>query len=213
MLPGVGIEAGDFAVKGFVHPVLDARDPIDVVAAAPALDLYLDGTIAEAIQRTIVGPARDGGRVRIWMLGLSLGGMGALLHARLFAHEVEGIILLAPFLGTPGIVAQIGAAGGLGAWDPGPIPARDSERQLLAWLKGHLAGKRQPPALYLGYGRADRFAQSHVMLAELLPADRVVVADGQHDWDTWSRLWGQLLELRPFTPASVRQTAGKRVGL
>jgi pimeloyl-ACP methyl ester carboxylesterase len=213
MLPGVGIQAGDFAAKGFVKPVLDDPDPIDVIAAGPALDLYLDGTIAEAIQRVIIGPAKMDAHTRIWMLGLSLGGMGALLHARHFAQEVEGIILLAPFLGTPGIVAQIGAAGGFASWNPEPVPQSDYERQSLAWLKSHLEGGRRQPALYLGYGRTDRFVESHVMLADLLPPERVVVTDGQHDWDTWGRLWGKLLELRPFAQNGVRGTAGKCVGL
>src|SRR5579863_7578981 len=101
MLPGVGIDAKDFAEHGFVRDVQESRTPVDAVAVRPELDLYLDGTVAEAIEKAIVAPARNSGRARIWHLGISLGGMGALLHARAYPETVEGVILLAPFLGTP----------------------------------------------------------------------------------------------------------------
>lgn len=202
MLPGVGIEAKEFAEHGFVSDVQDSGSPVDVVATRPELDLYLDGTVAEAIEATVVAPARRNGKTRVWHLGISLGGMGALLHARAYPESVEGVILLAPFLGTPGILAEVANAGGLEAWRPGAVAANDSERQLLAWLKDHLAASPQQPALYLGYGRSDRFAKGHAMLGERLPAKRVVLAEGGHDWATWSDLWRQILQLRPFSLGS-----------
>jgi pimeloyl-ACP methyl ester carboxylesterase len=199
MLPGAGIEAKDFAEHGFVRDVQERGGPVDVVAARPELDLYLDGTIAEAIERRAVAPARSSGRARIWHLGISLGGMGALLHARAYPGSVEGVVLLAPFLGTPGILAEVASAGGLEAWRPGAVAANDSERQLLVWLKDHLAAPPPQPVLYLGYGRGDRFAKGHAMLGERLPPERVVVTEGGHDWPTWRDLWRQILERRPFT--------------
>jgi pimeloyl-ACP methyl ester carboxylesterase len=197
MLPGVGMAAADFAQQGFVRAVEEAGDAADVVATRPELDLYLDGGIAEALERSVVAPARAAGYRRLWLLGISLGGMGALLHARAYS-AAEGVILLSPFLGTPGLVAEVTAAGGLGAWRPGEVAANDSERQLLAWLKGHLASRAPRPALYLGYGLSDRFARGHAMLGERLPTERVVRGEGGHDWPTWCALWREILALRPF---------------
>jgi pimeloyl-ACP methyl ester carboxylesterase len=198
MLPGVGMEAGDFARQGFVRAVAEAGDAADVVATRPETDLYLDGSIAEALERSVVAPAREAGYRRLWFLGISLGGMGALLHARAHPAAAEGIILLSPFLGTPGLVAEVTAASGLAAWHPGEVAAHDSERQLLAWLKGHLASRAPRPALYLGYGLSDRFARGHAMLADGLPAERVVRSEGGHDWPTWCALWREILAFRPF---------------
>jgi pimeloyl-ACP methyl ester carboxylesterase len=124
-----------------------------------------------------------------------LGGIGALLHARAYPGGVAGIVLLSPFLGTPGLIAEVAEAGGLGAWQPGEVAANDVERQVLAWL----ATLRRPPLqLYLGYGRDDRFARGQALLAEHLPSDRVVLADGGHDWPTWRGLWRRILALNPF---------------
>lgn len=198
MLPGVGIEPEDFAAHGFVEAVRARGLPVDILAAGPDLELYLDQTIAAEIDRTIAAPARAEGYRRLWLLGLSLGGTGALLHARAQRAGAEGIILLAPFLGTPGIIAEIVRAGGLAFWRPGEIAANDGERALLDWLKAHLAALPPQPKLYLGYARGDRFVEGHAMLADLLPAEQVVATDGGHDWESWGRLWQLVLEKRPF---------------
>jgi hypothetical protein len=53
--------------------------------------------------------------------------------------------------------------------------------------------------VYLGYGSADRFARGHRMLGDILPAPRVMVADGGHDWLAWLALWQRMLDAAPFT--------------
>jgi hypothetical protein len=53
--------------------------------------------------------------------------------------------------------------------------------------------------MYLGYGRSDRFARGHLLLAKILPADCVVVEDGGHDWPTWLALWGRVLDAMPIS--------------
>ncbi|MGO8914982.1 MAG: alpha/beta fold hydrolase [Stellaceae bacterium] len=198
MLPGIGIEPEDFAARGFVHALHARGLPVDIVAACPDLDLYLDKTIAADIDTAIVAPARAAGYKRIWLFGVSLGGMGALLYARAHLASVEGIILLAPFLGTPGMVAEVVRAGGLVSWQPGEIAANDGERALLGWLKNHVAALPPRPLLYLGYARGDRFVEGHAMLADRLPAEQVLVTEGGHDWESWGRLWQQVLDKNPF---------------
>ena len=198
MLPGAGIAAGEFAEHGMVASVQERGLAIDIVAACPALDLYLDGTIIEALHCSIVTPALARGYKRLWFLGVSLGGMGALLYTSTHAEQVEGLVLLAPFLGVQGTVAELVEAGGLASWSPSGSSATMTERQSLVWLQGLLARKPACPALYLGYGRRDRFARGHRMLAEWLPKERVVTVEGGHDWDTWLALWRQLLDAAPF---------------
>jgi pimeloyl-ACP methyl ester carboxylesterase len=198
MLPGVGIEPEEFAARGFVDAVHARGLPVDIAAARPDLDLYLDQTVAADIDAAIVAPARAEGYKRIWLLGVSLGGMGALLYACAYLASVEGIILLAPFLGTPGMVAEVVRAGGLASWQPGEIAANDGERALLGWLKAYGTALPPRPKLYLGYASGDRFVEGHAMLADHLPAGQVVVTDGGHDWESWARLWQLVLDKRPF---------------
>lgn len=198
MLPGAGILPEDFAAQGFVEAIHARSLSVDAVAAGPDLDLYLDGTVAEHLERDVIGPALARGPARLWFLGISLGGMGALLYACARARSVEGIILLAPFLGTPGLIAEVVKAGGIAAWEPGAIAANDSERKLLAWLKAYRVGMSVQPRLYLGYGRDDRFARGHALLAEHLPSRYVELAEGGHDWPTWTVLWQRILDRNPF---------------
>lgn len=205
MLPGVGIEVGDFSSHGLVAAVHDRGLPVDIVAARPELDLYFDGTIAAEIDHLIVKPAQQAGYARIWCLGISLGGMGALLYASSKYSNIDGIILLSPFVGTKGTISEISNAGSLAQWSSGTSNATRLERELLLWLKEFLSERPATPALYLGYGLSDRFAIGHTMLAEQLPKDRVVTTDGGHNWMTWAKLWRQILDDEPFAePPSLR---------
>jgi pimeloyl-ACP methyl ester carboxylesterase len=194
MLPGVGIEAGAFAANGMVAALHERELAVDVVAVKPPLDLYMDGDVAAALHQAVIAPARAEGYARIWLLGISLGGMGALLYAS--AHEalLEGIFLLAPFLGTQGTVAEIADAGGLAAWTASGSAATAAEQRILAWLQDFLVRQPAGPSVYLGYGGSDRFARAHRLLAEILPPACVMVEDGAHDWPTWRALWVRMLD-------------------
>ena len=158
MLPGAGIEAAEFAAQGMVAAVHEQGVAADIIVAQPDLGLYLDDGVTEALHRAVVEPARAQGCRRIWLLGISLGGMGALLYASAHAEEVEGIVLLAPFLGTKGTMAEMARAGGLAGWSAETSAATAPEKRILAWLQTHLAQPEAAPALYLGYGQEDRFA-------------------------------------------------------
>lgn len=202
MLPGVGIEASEFASRGLVAAVRERGLVVDIVAADIELDLYLDGRIAASLHDAIIKPALAQGYSRIWFLGISLGGMGALLYASAYGAHVEGLVLLAPFLGTQGTVAEIAAAGGLASWSTSNSAATATESRILVWLQDFVARRPARPQLYLGYGTADRFALGHRMLAERLPRNYVVTEEGGHDWDTWLTLWHRLLDASPFTAKS-----------
>jgi pimeloyl-ACP methyl ester carboxylesterase len=125
--------------------------------------------------------------------------MGALHYAAEHAAEIEGLILLAPFLGTRGTVAELARAGGLHRWNAAQSVATDLERRTLLWLRDLSDRKPRAPALYLGYAQDDRFAPGHRLLADLLPEEHVVTAEGGHDWESWARLWRLLLARSPFS--------------
>lgn len=200
MLPGVGIAAGDFAEQGMIAAVRAQAPPIDIIVAQPDTGLYLEHGVTGALHEQLVRPALARGVTRLWLLGISLGGMGALLYASTYPQHVEGVLLIAPFLGTRGTVAELVRAGGLGRWSAQNSNATLPEQTLLRWLQAH--PPQQAPALYLGYARQDRFAPAHRLLAERLPARRVAVAPGGHDWPSWRALWHQLLALAPFAPGA-----------
>jgi pimeloyl-ACP methyl ester carboxylesterase len=198
MLPGVGIAAEDFADHGFIDAAQARQPALDIIALRPNLDLYLDGTVAPVLHERVVAAAVASGIRRVWLLGLSLGGMGALLYASEYPELVEGIVLLAPFLGTHGTMAEFTGAGCFADWRASASAATAPEKQLLTWLQGRLRAERQTPRLYLGHATRDRFAAGHRLLAAALPASQVVQVDGVHDWVAWTEAWHAVLARDPF---------------
>ncbi|HTH99636.1 MAG TPA: alpha/beta fold hydrolase [Acidisoma sp.] len=198
MLPGAGIAADDFADHGFIAAVQGRVPTLDIVALRPDIELYLDGNIAPVLHEGIIVPAVASGIRRIWLLGLSLGGMGALLYSSAYPDLVEGLVLLAPFLGTHGTMAELTRAGRFVDWSAKGSAATAPERQLLTWIQGHLRAGRTTPKLFLGHATRDRFAAGHRLLAAALPASQVVEVDGVHNWAAWTQAWQDILALNPF---------------
>ena len=198
LLPGFNIRADDFVVQGFVAMLHDGEDAVDLVIAEPDLDCYLDGTLARRI-RPVIADRNRRPYQRVWLGGISLGCFGALLAASAAPETIDGVVLLSPYLGAPGLIAEVKRAGGLATWQPGVIADNDSERQVLAWLKSYLQTGRKRPLLQLGYGQSDRFIAAAILLATALPPQQVHVAGGGHDWPTWVKLWRHILDARPFS--------------
>jgi len=199
MLPGAMDRAQDLMEQGLCAALRERGLPVDVVAVDAHVDYYFERTVIECLAADIIAPARDLGYKRIWLLGISIGGMGSMAYVREHAADIEGVVLLAPFLGARGLIAEVMRAGGLNQWTPGDIPPGDDERALVAWLRTYRSADPALPAIFLGYGKGDRFAPASTMLAAQLPASRVVAVEGGHDWQTWRALWQQLLDKGLFS--------------
>lgn len=192
LLPGVNIVPEDFSVHGFITALHDARGAIDAAAVAIGSTDYLEDDFSARLDQAVIAPAQAAGYQRIALLGISLGVFGALRYLREIGTGAIGeLVMIAPFLGTPGLIAEVEKAGGLDAWSCVPRP-RDIERRNLLWLRGALA--KPPLPLSLGFGTQDRFAAAMVDVARHLPQQQVTVRPGGHDWDTWRTLWPAMLE-------------------
>ena len=85
---------------------------------------YFDGSVADRLHREIIGPARAFRYHEIWLVGVSMGGLGAFFHERMHPGEITGLILLAPFVGEDRkLFTEIDAAGGPAAWAAAQPPA------------------------------------------------------------------------------------------
>lgn len=192
MLPGAACTARDVVERGFVRAVRDRGLPAEIAVVDARFDHYLDGGVVAALGREAVAPARARG-LPLWLMGISLGGLGALACARAHPGEIEGVVLLAPFVGTRGLIAEVGRAGGLREWRA-ENAAGDPERELLAWLQAYRPGDPGWPAIHVGYGTGDRYAPAAEMIAALLPQQRRISVPGGHDWATWLVLWERMLD-------------------
>ncbi len=198
MLPGAKNTPQQLADHGFIRALRERRLPVDVLALHAHVDLYLDHAGVEDLLHAALDRARANGYRRIWLLGISLGGSGAMICATQRTAEIEGIYLLAPFLGTRGLIAEVEASGGLKRWRAGAIQARDHERALLEQVRCRSFEGKGFPQIHLAYGSEDRYRGSSDMLSRCLPQHRVTVMPGGHDWPTWIELWNALLDKQPL---------------
>jgi pimeloyl-ACP methyl ester carboxylesterase len=193
LLPGAYMHAADFVSHDIVGSARKTGHFAEIVAVETGMDAYLDRSIVGCIHET-VETARTS-TAGVWLGGISLGGLGALLYAKAHPEAVAGLLLLSPFIGTRGAVTKIGVAGGFAAWEPPTADANNAEQRFLRWLKSYHPTDTRYPKIYLGYGEDDRFAAFYRLLEDILPAGRVVTVAGGHDWETWTVLWTRLLRL------------------
>lgn len=191
-LPGRRDSLGAYRRHRFAEMAAAAGVSARYVEADAHLGYYTDESISKRLAQDIVAPARAAGAGRVWIVGISMGGLGGLLMAREYP-DLAGVVALAPFLGDtePGLVTN---AGGLSKWAPGPKrPVADYERELWGWLKTFTAGGAARPPVYLGFGLSDELAPTDRLLGDALPAGRVFTAKGAHTWSAWTDLWRQFL--------------------
>jgi S-formylglutathione hydrolase FrmB len=207
-LPGAFLKPEEFEREGFVRAVRERDLAADVMLVDANVSYYYDQSFVQRLNEDVLAPARQSGYGAIWLVGISIGGFGALTHELSRPGLVDGIVALAPYLGRRPVGAEIQKAGGLRAWKAPESPSDDEiDRKLWPWLQQYAYPEpaRRLPPLYLGYGLADRFAANHRLLADALPEGHVFTTEGGHDWPQWSKLWRHVLEVLPLPS---RQTAG-----
>lgn len=208
-LPGAYLDPDEFKRQGFVSAVRERDLAADVLLVDANVAYYYDQTFIERLNADVLAPQRARGYRTIWLVGISIGGFGALIHELARPGMVDGIVALAPYLGRRPLGAEIHKAGGLRTWKApeGAPPDDELDRKLWPWLQGYADAKPAEgrPPLYLGYGLADRFEANHRLMAQALPQGRVFTTEGGHDWPQWSRLWRRMLDVLPL-PLVARAT-------
>jgi pimeloyl-ACP methyl ester carboxylesterase len=202
-LPAAYSGPEDFVQAGFVRAVRERELPLDLEFADVNLQHLTDRTILRRLRHELVLPARALGCQSIWICGISLGGFIGLAFAERYPSEIDGLCLLAPYLGNHMITGEIERAAGVAGWQPGELAPDDDERRVWRFIKTHAS---HPVEVHLGYGRDDRFANSHQMMAAALDPQTVQVIAGGHEWPAWSQLWTGFLDrqfLRPATQAAA----------
>jgi len=187
LMPGRGDDEDSFAHNGFIEDVRASGAPIDIISVNAHLGYYLQSTLAERVWSDVIAPARAHGYKHIWMAGVSMGGLGSLVSAQDHPGAIEGLILIAPYLGTDDVIASIEQQGGALRWSE--TDPTNRYQQLWTWLKQAADPSSTVPQIMLAYGTADRFGAGHRLLAGLLKPEQVTEIPGAHNWTTWRKLW------------------------
>lgn len=190
MLSGTYSEPEDFVREGFPAAVRAHGIGAELVMAEVRAAWFADGSIVRKIREDVVEPAHARGRSRIWLAGISLGGLAALSYAARHQEDVEGIVLISPYPATRIVLDEMERAGGLGQWKPLLPPEGDLEREAWLWLAAP-AHSRPPVHCYFASG--DRFASGQRRMAQALSPERVRELPGGHDWAAWKALWNEFL--------------------
>lgn len=195
LLTGIGASNEVFAREGIIEEIRARGLPFDVVAPDSHYGYYRARTIPDRLKEDVIDPYRRMGYRRIWLAGFSMGGMGSLFFLRSYPREVDGVLLVSPFLGWPPIHREIRRAGGVGAWRP-HADARDQwEVMLWSWIKGYAEHPDQAPPIYLGFGSYDIVARDGPpLLATVLPPENVFAVPGNHTVATFKTIFSRHLE-------------------
>ncbi len=211
MLPGRHSPPEEFLREGFVETLRRERIEADVVLVDAHMGYYRERSVIDRLHADVIAPARARGQ-RVWLVGISLGAAGSMLYADEHPRVVDGMVLIAPYLGERSTAKAIEAAGGLATW---PAPARREDEaidlRLWRWIKTQTLPASAGAALeiFQGYGVDDRFAYNNRLLGRSLPAQRVYTVPGGHDWPAWNALWQRIVPDLPLPRSAACGVAGR----
>lgn len=196
-VPGFLDGPDTYREHGFPDDLLGSGAECDSVAVDLHMRYYAEPGVSEVLWEDIVSPAISRGYEEIWLVGISMGGLGTTLTARAHPEAIDGVILLSPFLGDPGVAQQVDEAGGLAEWRPGTLPEQmDGDNYtvfLWTWLRGLVDDPDSMPPIFLGWAEEEQLAPVARVLGAALPEGHTLTTDGGHNWATWRPIFRRLL--------------------
>jgi len=196
MLPGRGDDLASMERRGVPKTIQNAWPDADVVLTGLTMPFYRQGEATRRLHDEIIEPVRALNHGPIWIAGISLGGMGALLYEHDYPGQIDGLLLLSPYLGDDAIHDEIRKAGGLASWNAGPPQAVGPDtfqHELWRTLKQWSDEPGRTRTVWLAYGEDEPFRAPIELMSPQLPRDHVLMLPGRHDWDLWTPALGQLL--------------------
>lgn len=196
-LPGRGDGLDGLKKSGIAQIIQREWPDADVELAGLTMAYYIEGHPTQRLHDEILQPARQHGYREIWLAGTSLGGLGALSYDRDYPGEIDGMLLMAPYLGDGSIPREIIQAGGLARWNPGPQEAVNPQtwqRELWRYLKQWPSEPGKTRHVWLAYGDSDRLRHDIELMSPGLSASHVFVLPGGHSWKVWKVAAPRLLQ-------------------
>lgn len=188
-LRGMGGSPKDFDKHGLIQAIRSRRLPFDVSVPDAHFGYYKSRTLEERLKKDLIQPARQKGYQQIWLAGFSMGGLGSLFYLKRYKKDVDGVILVSPFMGWENILNEIEISGGIEDWEP--KRNSDNWQQLIwGWVKSYADTSDLYPPIYLGYGTQDGMTgKGPALLSAALQDDRVFNIKGRHDYKTFISIW------------------------
>ena len=189
LFPTMGGKGSHYETQGFLDEVWERGFEASMEVLDVKLSLYLRGKFVELLKTEVIEPAKTEGFEEIYLVGISLGGHGVLLYATEYPEDVDGIVILAPFISGDTVSEAIEKAGGLDTWGDCPFLAWTHACNLWKSLKVYVSNPRNQRKVVLGFGTEDIFVDQCRILADVLLPEQVFTVSGGHDWATWKKLF------------------------
>lgn len=195
-LPGRGDDLAGLQRHHAAQLIQQVWPDADVVLTGLTMPYYTSGVASQRLHDEVIAPLTKQGHKPIWLVGISLGGMGALLYDDAHPGDVDGMLLLSPYLGDKAIHDEIRAAGGIRRWHAGPprpIGPDTFQRELWRSIRQWGGHPARAQTVWTACGDSERFREAIALMSPLLPAGHMVILPGHHNWKLWSKTLPVLL--------------------
>ena len=190
LLPGLGMAVEDYKEQGVIEKLQACNQEADIIAADAYLAYYRNEATDLRVFEDVIKPAQANGKTKIWLVGTSLGGLGSLIYRLRRPDDLQGIVIMAPYLGKPEELQWFVESEAKGdEIDPESV---QNPVFLELWRNLQSTGQSEPE-IVMGYGKQDKFAYLQDWAAGLLDPDKVVAAEGEHKWVVWNTIWVETL--------------------
>jgi pimeloyl-ACP methyl ester carboxylesterase len=189
VLPGRADDLQRLQDSGIADAIHEAWPDADVQFAELTLDFYRRGDAPKRLREEVIAPSRSRGYREVWIAGASMGGMGALMYDAQFPGELDGMLLLAPYLGDYDLLAEIDHSGGVLQWKGGApqgFTATSWQRDVWRHIQALAHDPRSSRRIWLAYGDEDRLRKAMPLFVPALSSSHVFVREGGHTWRVWT---------------------------
>jgi pimeloyl-ACP methyl ester carboxylesterase len=205
-LPGRGDDINAYERAGFVETLRASTRPLDAVVVDAHMGYYNNRTLVDRVGEDIIQTYQAQGYEKFIVVGISLGGVGALRLRFDFPELVAGTVLIAPFLGDTATIQSIDSEGGLHPWSQQNHDPKDRGEEIWSWLSAMYDEQSETiPNMIIAYGNKDKFVPTGNYLAELLSDEFVFTNDGKHKWVAWTPLWSAITNSDSWKELGSRQ--------
>ena len=194
LLRGLGGSPEDFYKYGLIQDIRTRELPFDILVPDAHFGYYRSRSLEERLKKDLIQPAYKKGYQKIWLAGFSMGGLGSLFYLKEHKQDIDGVLLISPFMGWSRILDQIDSSGGVRTWIPDEASG-DWQQMIWAWVKAYAENPDAYPPIYLGYGKNDGMTgKGPALLSTCLPDNRVFSVAGGHDYKTFKTIWDMHLD-------------------
>jgi hypothetical protein len=189
VLPGIFSDSQDMQERGVPGAIHRGWPEPDILMVDLTINFYRKSQAVQRLHDEIIAPARQQGYSEIWLAGGSMGGIGALMYEWHHPGEVDGLVLISPYLGGDDVTESIRQAGGLNRWDSGEHSAvmESDNYDRLVWqmVQDWIGDRGKLQRVWLMCGDQDSLFPDAQMLGAILPENRYFPGHGGHSWDYW----------------------------